>query len=286
MKTKISLLTLSFLCLLPLAAQVAMHGIAVKNPDKTCIGAVMEHKSINSDAHRFVNITAPEPIRIYFSLPVKDQTIITTYENMMKTIRESVVASGKIKAHHGFSFQLLEIKSYDRLSWFFGQTMSPQTFFGIPSNTKLLKTTVVVNMTQSFFSIGMDFPNDGKLYDKDPEITKRADELIYVATLFFGRKITAVVESIATFAELKAAIEESLNSQEKPISKKSRAILANADIRFMMLGATELPQHDPENPFAPAMAYFNKPVTIDDFGVPLGFHANYIKDNSAFDNEY
>lgn len=286
MKTRIYLIMLSLLCLLPLAAQVAVHGIAVKNPDKTFIGAVMEHKSINNNTHRFVNITVPEPIQIYFSLPIKQQTIIPTYENMMKTVRESVVASGKIKANHGFSFQLLEIQSYDRLSWFFGQTMDTETFFGISPNTKPQKTTVAVNMTQSFFSIGMDFPDDGKLYGDDPEITKQEDDLIYVGTLFFGRKITAVVESAATFTELKTAIEESLNSEEKPISKKSRAVLANADIRFMSLGATELPAPDSENPFASVMAYFHKPVTIDDFGVPLGFHASYIKDNSAFENEY
>lgn len=286
MKTRIYFIALSLLCLLPLAAQVAVHGIAVKNPDKTFIGAVMEHKSINSNTHRFVDIAVPEPIRIYFSLPVKQQTIVPTYENMMKTVRESVMASGKIKTNHGFSFQLLEIESYDRLSWFFGQTMDTETFLGISPNTKLQKTTVAVNMTQSFFSIGMDFPEDGKLYDKDPEITKRADELIYVSTLFFGRKITAVVESAATFTELKTAIEESLNSQGKPVSQKSRAVLANADIRFMTLGATELPEPDSENPFASVMAYFNKPVTMDDFGVPLGFHAAYIKDNSAFANEY
>ena len=286
MKTRIYLIMLSLLCLLPLAAQVAVHGIAVKNADKTFIGAVMEHKSINNNTHRFVDITVPEPIQIYFSLPIKQQTIIPTYENMMKTVRESVVASGKIKANHGFSFQLLQIQSYDRLSWFFGQTMDTETFFGISPNAKPQKTTVAVNMTQSFFSIGMDFPDDGKLYGDDPEITKRADELIYVGTLFFGRKITAVVESAATFAELKTAIEESLNSEGKPISKKSSAVLANADIRMMTLGATELPKPDSDNPFAAAIAYFHKPVTIDDFGVPLGFHANYIKDNSAFENEY
>lgn len=286
MKTKIYLILLSLSCLLSLPAQVAVNGIAIKNPDRTFIGAVIEHKSINYDAHRFVDVVVPQPIQIYFSLPIKQQTIIPTYENMMKTVRENVVASGKIKANYGFSFQLLEIQSYDRLSWFFGQTMNTETFFGIPPNTKLQNTTVAVSMTQSFFSIGMDFPDDGKLYGKDPEINKREDELIYVGTIFFGRKITALVESSATFAEVKTAIEESINSLGKPISKKSHAVLTNANIRIMVLGATELPQPDSGNPFACVMAYFNKPVTIDDFGVPMGFHASYIKDNSAFENKY
>lgn len=144
---------------------------------------------------------------------------------------------------------------------------------------------MVVDITQAFFKIYMDFPDDGKLHDKDPEVTKRADELVYVGSLSFGRKVTVLVEAEIPFIDLKLAIEESLNVN-KSLSAKNRTILANADIRIMTLGNPILPEVNSDNPFAAVMSYFNKPVTIDDFGVPLQFTASDIKDNSIFVSKY
>lgn len=287
MKTKKTYtLALLFIFAVSLMAQKREAiNFTVKNPEKTFVGAVLEYKSINDDAHRFVNITVPEAIHISFSIPVKSQTIVPSYENMMKVVRESVIASGEIKMSEGFSFQLLEINSYEALFWYFGQTVNTETFFGIPKNAKPQKTSVVVNMTQTFFSISMDFPNKERLYDKDPEVIKRAEELVYVGTLSYGRKITSLVEAEIPYIDLKLAIEEALNPN-KPLSAKNRSILANADIRMMAFGNPILPEANSDNPFATAMSYFNKPVTIDDFGVPLQFTAAYIKDNGVFNNEY
>lgn len=287
MKTKTIPIVLFLLFTLPSAAQKnEATNFAVKNPDKTFVGAVLEYKSVNADVHRFVNLTVPEPITISFSIPIKSKTIVPSYENMMKLVRESVIASGKIEANQSFSYQLQQINSYDLLMWYFGQTVNTETFFGIPLNAKPRKTTAIVGMTQTFFSIGMDFPDDGKLHDKDPEVTRKADQLVYIITLSFGRKVTAVVEADIPFSTLKTAIEEALGSDGKPISPKSSAVLANADIRIMTLGDAAIPELKPDNPFASVMEYFQKPVTAEDFGVPIQFTAAYIKGNSVFSNEY
>ncbi|MDO5664529.1 MAG: hemolysin [Bacteroidia bacterium] len=286
MKTKIQIIIISLLCTLSLSAQNKATHITVKNPERAFVGAVLEYKSINTDEHRFVNVTVPEPITISFSIPIKSQTITPSYENMMKAVRESVMASGKIKSQQNFSFQLKEIKSYEELYWYFGQTINTSTFLGIPVNTKPQKIIAVVDLTQEYFSINMDFPDNGKLYDKDPQIAKQIDDLIYLGHLSFGRKVTVVVESEMPFFNLKSAIEEAITSEEKPISKRSYSILANADIRIMVLGNLSLPKQNPDNPFSAVISYFQKPVTIDDFGVPLRFSATYIKDNSVFENEY
>lgn len=138
MKTKKTYtLALLFIFAVSLMAQKReATNFTVKNPEKTFVGAVLEYKTINDDVYRFVNITVPEAIRISFSIPVKPQTIVPSYENMMKVVRESVMANGNIKSQQSFSFQLKEIKSYEELFWYFGQTVNTETFFGITQNSK------------------------------------------------------------------------------------------------------------------------------------------------------
>lgn len=287
MKTRIFFISLlTFVALSVLAQKRQATDFSVKNPDKTFVGAVLEPKSINTDEHQFVNITIPDPITISFSLPIKSQTIEPTYDNMMKVIRENLTATEKIKSQQGFSYQLKEIKSYDELSLYFGQTINTETFFGIQQNRNPYKTMIALDLTQELFSVNMDLPDDGKLYKNDPEIIKRGNELLYVGSLSFGRKVTLLVSSSLAFADVKVAIEESLNSDGKPLSAKSRMILSNADMRIMAFGNPIFPVQDVNNPFAMIKDYFNRPVTKDDFGSVIRFSCAWIKDNSLFTNEY
>lgn len=233
-----------------------------------------------------MNIITPEPITLSFSIPVKSQTILPSYDNMMRVVRESVMESGKIKSQQGFKYQLKEIKSYNDISMYFGQAISTEVFWGIPQNATPSKTTAIICLTQEFFSVNMDMPDDGKLYDKDPEITKRIEELVYVSSVSFGRKAMMIVSSEMPYVRLKSAIEEALASDHKTLTSKSRGVLANADVRIMILGNPDLTARNTDNPFASILEYFHRPVTIDDFGTPIQFTASYFKDNSMYCNKY
>lgn len=285
MKTRLLLIcTCLFLSMSLSAQQREAHSFAVKNPSNTFIGGVFDPKSLNTDTHQFVNITVPESIDITVLRQFK--TIIPTYENMMKAVRESVIASGKIDQQKSFSYRIKKIKSYDELEWYFGQTINLETFFGIPQGSNLSKNTVAVDITQEFFSVEMDFPHDGKLHDQDPEIVKREDELVYVSSLTFGRKAILLISSSSDYKDINAAIQESLTNNPKTLSVKSRAILSNADIRIMVIGNPSLPIPSSDTPFASVMEYFNRSVTIEDFGQPIKFTGTWIKTNGMFVNNY
>lgn len=259
-----------------------------KYPGKTFLGAVLEYKSINTEEYKFVKVE-PSPVTISFSLPVKSETIIPSYENLMNVVRDKVVRIGKIKSNHSFSFSLKELKSYDFLSLSFGQKIDTDLFFGISKDAKPRKTAVMVDMSQTYFSVDMDLPESGKIYDKNRnlEIVKREDELVYIGSVEFGRKVTVIVESPVSYGDLKQAIQEALSeSKDKPMSKKSRSILARATVRVMVIGDEKLPDTHPDNVFGNIKDYFDRPVTVEDFGKPITFQASYVKDNSAFQNTF
>ncbi len=203
----------------------------------------------------------------------------------MKVIRESVIEKGEITSIAGFSYSSRDISSYDYLSLLFGQTTNLETFFGIPQNAKLNKTCVVVDIKKSFFDISMDYPDDGKLHGKDPEVIKRVDELIYVSSLIFGKRITMLVEADIPSSDLKGAIQEALESKAN-LSNRSKAILSNSNIKITVLGRLSLPESKNGNPLSAIMEYINKPVTIDDFGIPISFQGTYVKDGSVFENKF
>lgn len=287
MKTKILLIALAIIFTgSSTGTKREADSFSAKNPEKTFVGAPLDPKSINTDNHQFVNIITPEPITLSFSIPVKSQTILPSYDNMMRVVRESVMESGKIKSQQGFKYQLKEIKSYNDISMYFGQAISTEVFWGIPQNATPSKTTAIICLTQEFFSVNMDMPDDGKLYDKDPEITKRIEELVYVSSVSFGRKAMMIVSSEMPYVRLKSAIEEALASDHKTLTSKSRGVLANADVRIMILGNPDLTVRNTDNPFASILEYFHRPVTIDDFGTPIQFTASYFKDNSMYCNKY
>lgn len=287
MKTKILLISLALTFAgSSMAQKREASSFSVKNPEKTFVGAPLDPKSINKENHQFVDIITPEPITLSFSIPVKSQTILPSYDNMMKVVRESVMTYGKIKSQQSFSYQLKEIKSYDDIFWHFGQTINTETFFGIPQNATPSKTTVIVDLTQVFFNVSMDIPDDGKLYDKDIEIAKRIEDLIYVASISFGRKATMIISSEMPYISLKSAIEEALASDNNTLTAKSRAVLTNADIRIMVLGNPKITKQNINNPFTSVLEYFNRPVTMDDFGLPIKLTAFYFKDNSTYYNVY
>lgn len=288
MKTKIFLVILFGLLASPLIGQKREASFfSAKNPQKTFVGAVLDPQSINTDDHLFVNISVPEPITLSFSLRVKPTIILPGYDNMIKAIKESVIGSGKLNSKQTLSYSIKKIKSYQELSWYFGQVMNPSTFWGIAESDKPSKTTIVVDITQEFFSVEMDFPNDGKLYEEDAEIEKRRDELIYVGSLSFGRKVTILLSSETPYANLKAAIEAALTTNKsKPLSEVHRTTLSNAEIRIMALGNPTLSTQNAGDPFASIVEYFHRPVTTEDFGEIIKISASYLKDNSEFVNRY
>jgi hypothetical protein len=251
-----------------------------KCPNEIFIGAILEANSINQDTYKIWD--APiNPITVSYTLPIKSQTITPGYSNMMNALHEALKTDDVLKSNYSFSFAIKEIKSYNELAVNWGQQINPEILLGVSPKYQTNKTILMVDITQSFFSIGMDLPES---LSTDPKVLQQLDELIYINSIQFGRKITVAIESYSDYYELKESISNLLD--HKPIDSKVQSMLANSTIRIMTVGGNNMEEMNPDTPFAYVLNYFSKEVTPDDFGTPISFSASHIKDNSVFVNKY
>ena len=127
----------------------------------------------------------------------------------------------------------------------------------------------------------MDIP---EALTDDPAVKERADELIYINELSFGRSVTVLLESRQEAADVKAAVQEVLTGGT--VSEKAQAVLANTTLRIMPLADGQcLENLNPDGLQEGIVAYINRPFTAEDFGQPIAFRAAWVKDNAAFVHE-
>ena len=89
---------------------------------------------------------------------------------MMNAV-EGLIKNGDIPTQNvSFSHTIREIKSYDELTFFFGQKINPTLLFGLPDNGKPKHNVVAVSLEQKLLSIYMDI-QDAPVID-NPEIDK------------------------------------------------------------------------------------------------------------------
>lgn len=268
------------------AQQREASSFTIKSPDKTFVGAVLDPKSINTDQHQFVQLTKPDFITVS-SLVQGDysQEIKPSYESMMRVVREWV-GNKKLIQQQAFTFGIKEINSYEELNSCFGQNINSEKFFGISQDAQVTNNTLMVSITQEFFSVDMDMPDNGILHYEDPEVSAHRDDFIYVNSVTFGKKIIVLVSSQVELSKMKNAVNEALSAKPNTLSQESRAILSNSDIEVMILGNPDLGSYDVAHPFEAVMEYLKRPVTLDDFGVPIHFSAASLRDHASFVNHF
>ena len=265
-------------------AQQKFDSFATKNPGSTFIGAVIQADKINGDTHQFLDV-AQKTTSISFSLPIKSQEIIPSYDNMMNVV-EGLFKNGDVPTQNvSFYHSIREIKSYDELTFFFGQKINPTLLFGVPANGEPKQNVVAVNLEQKLFSIDMDIPDGSGFVIDNPEIDK--DKLLYLGSVTFGRKAIVLIESNQSESKIKAAINDVVQNYGTPdkIKESSHAVLANSTIRVMIAGDNSAMDFQADNALIDALLYFNRDITANDFGAPITFTAAWLKDNSVFVNE-
>lgn len=260
--------------------QYSADKFAAKCPNEIFIGAIMEANSINQDTYKFLNVSM-NPITIGYTIPIKSQTITPSYNNMIEVLHEALKTNDALKNNYSFSFVIKKIQSYGELAVNWGQIINLQKLLGIALDYKPQKNIVLVDINQSFFSITMDMP---ELLSTDPQVLQRLDELVFVNSIQFGRKVILVIESNIDYNELQETIHTLLNYKE--VSQKGLAILANSNIRLMTIGNKDIKDIDPNNPFTSILDYFSQRVTPEDFGIPISFSVSNLRDNSVFVNYF
>lgn len=283
MKTKI-LYTIMFFVIVQLSygqeGQYSADKFAAKCPNEIFIGAIMEANSINQDTYKFLNVSM-NPITIGYTIPIKSQTITPSYNNMIEVLHKALKTNDALKNNYSFSFVIKKIQSYGELAVNWGQIINLQKLLGIALDYKPQKNIVLVDINQSFFSITMDMPES---LSTDPQVLQRLDELVFVNSIQFGRKVILVIESNIDYNELQETIHTLLNYKE--LSQKGLAILANSNIRLMTIGNKDIKDIDPNNPFTSILDYFSQRVTPEDFGIPISFSVSNLRDNSVFVNYF
>lgn len=283
MKTKI-LYTIMFFVIVQLSygqeGQCSADKFAAKCPNEIFIGAIMEANSINQDTYKFLNVSM-NPITMGYTIPIKSQTITPSYNNMIEALHEALKTNDALKNNYSFSFVIKKIQSYGELAVNWGQIINLQKLLGIAPGYKPLKNIVLVDINQSFFSITMDMPES---LSTDPQVLQRLDDLVFVNSIQFGRKVILVIESNIDYNELRDTIHNLLNYKE--VSQKGLAILANSNIRLVAIGNKDIKDIDPNNPFTSILDYFSQIVTVEDFGIPISFSASDLRDNSVFVNYF
>lgn len=278
-------LTIYFLFLIIGASIYAQEGFdkfAAKNPANTFIGALIEADKINGDTHQFLDVTQ-KPITISFSLPIKSQEIVPSYNNMMSVV-EDIIKNGDAPIQNvSFSHSIMEIKSYDELTFFFGQKINPTLLFGISANGESKQNAVAVSLEQKLLSLYMDI-QDAPVVD-NPEIDK--DKLLYLNSVTFGRKAVVLIESNQSGSKIKEAVDDVVQNYGTPtrIAESSHSLLANSTIRVMIAGDNSAVDFQADNALIDALLYFNGDITANDFGSPIIFTAAWLKDNSVFVND-
>lgn len=260
--------------------QYSADKFAAKCPNEIFIGAIMEANSINQDTYKFLNVSM-NPITIGYTIPIKSQTITPSYNNMIEVLHEALKTNDALKNNYSFSFVIKKIQSYGELAVNWGQIINLQKLLGIALDYKPQKNIVLVDINQSFFSITMDMPES---LSTDPQVLQRLDELVFVNSIQFGRKVILVIESNIDYNELQETIHTLLNYKE--VSQKGLAILANSNIRLMTIGNKDIKDIDPNNPFTSILDYFSQRVTPEDFGIPISFSVSNLRDNSVFVNYF
>lgn len=158
MKTKILSIILLFLCIQPNYAQNQASNLFVKSPSELFIGQVLKASTINKDTYEFPAVQY-NPITVFISQPFSSKEIVPSFDNMNQFIHESLLSVGSLKQNSSFSFILRELKSYGELNLFFGQEINRLKLFGISPTKKMTKTTVIIDISKTALTIGMDLPS-------------------------------------------------------------------------------------------------------------------------------
>lgn len=278
--TQIASLLLALVAMQAYAQEPGYSQQVAKCPKGLFVGAIMEAQSLDTETYKMVEADI-NPVTVTYLFGVPSETYKPSAEEMTAAVRRHLEADGNLLQNVEMKVALNEIENYGRLFFDWGQKVDLAAWSGLPEESKPAGNLVRLVLSRTAFTIGMDIP---EALTDDPAVKERADELIYINELSFGRRVTVLLESRQEAADVKAAVQEVLAGGT--VSEKAQAILANTTLRIMPLADGQcLEDLNPDAPLDGIAEYFNRPFTAEDFGQPIAFRAAWVKDNAAFVHE-
>lgn len=268
-----------------IAAQQSSSVIAAKSPDALYVGGVLKTDNINSGEHTVLPVLDDLVTVSFDGIAVKSMTYQVDKENMYQSLFQALSAAPApvFKASSSFSYSLQTISAYKEVETHLGQTIDLEDWFGINDNAHRQKTLLALDINSVAFTLHLDLPADGE-FDTDPhELSQhRIEDLIYVNSLSFGRRVLLLIESNLERETVNRAIR---NVMEDDVSNEDELVLANCTFRAVTFGSEEL-AFDPSTPFSQILDYFNEEFTAENFGLPISFSSAYLQNNGVFTNIY
>lgn len=278
--TQIASLLLALVAMQAYAQEPGYSQQAAKCPKGLFVGAIMEAQSLDTETYKMVEADI-NPVTVTYSFGVPSETYKPSAEEMTAAVRRHLEADGNLLQNVEMKAALSELEDYGRLFFDWGQKVDLAAWSGLPEESKPAGNLVRLMLSRTAFTIGMDIP---EALTDDPAVKERADELIYINELSFGRSVTVLLESRQEAADVKAAVQEALSGEA--VSEKAQAVLANTTLRIMPLADGQcLENLNPDGLLESIAAYINRPFTAEDFGQPIAFRAAWVKDNAAFVHE-
>lgn len=278
--TQIASLLLALVAMQAYAQEPGYSQQVAKCPKGLFVGAIMEAQSLDTETYKMVEADM-NPVTVTYSFGVPSETYKPSVEEMTAAVRRHLEADGNLLQNVEMKVALGELEDYGRLFFDWGQKVDLAAWSGLPEESKPAGNLVRLVLSRTAFTIGMDIP---EALTDDPAVKERADELIYINELSFGRRVTVLLESRQETDEVKAAVQEVLAGGT--VSEKAQAILANTTLRIMPLADGQcLENLNPDGLLEGIVAYINRPFTAEDFGQPIAIRAAWVKDNAAFVHE-
>ena len=278
--TQIASLLLALVAMQAYAQEPGYNQQVAKCPKGLFVGAIMKAQSLDMETYKMVEADI-NPVTVTYSFRVPSETYKPSVEEMTAAVRRHLEADGNLLQNVEMKVALGELEDYGRLFFDWGQKVDLAAWSGLPEESKPAGNLVRLVLSRTAFTIGMDIP---EALTDDPAVKERADELIYINELSFGRRVTVLLESRQETDEVKAAVQEVLAGGT--VSEKAQAILANTTLRIMPLADGQcLENLNPDGLLEGIVAYINRPFTAEDFGQPIAFRAAWVKDNAAFVHE-
>ncbi len=278
--TQIASLLLALVAMQAYAQEPGYSQQVAKCPKGLFVGAIMEAQSLDTETYKMVEADM-NPVTVTYSFGVPSETYKPSAEEMTAAVRRHLEADGNLLQNVEMKAALSELEDYGRLFFDWGQKVDLAAWSGLPEESKPAGNLVRLVLSRTAFTIGIDIP---EALTDDPAVKERADELIYINELSFGRSVTVLLESRQEAADVKAAVQEVLAGGT--VSEKAQAVLANTTLRIMPLADGQcLENLNLEGLLEGIAAYINRPFTAEDFGQPIAFRAAWVKDNAAFVHE-
>lgn len=276
------------------------YEITTISPRYTFLGSVLNEQSINSTKYRPIGTFNDwkKEITISFSLPIRSKIIKPTKSDLQNAIEEAIHDKNFIgKQSQIISYKMKEFSYYNQLKYAFGANLNIGHFFNVnieANGGKIQSNTgLFIDFSQTYFSVDMDFPEDGNIFINEATRQKFLSQSpIYIGTVNYGRKGVLLVESSYSYTELSTAIRAAFSAKivngKLSLDTNTKEILTNAHIQICIIGGDGTTATKTVEGFEAFQDYIIKGGVYSPqvYGVPISYTASYALDNSLFVSEF